>query len=143
MPLIGSEGAAHDEADMSPNAKRNAYSKEFKAKRAEEKRVLLDYLTKQTNLPADIKAIVDSWTKPRTGGGAFGEPLFQKIFGQTPKVGDTVTLTDVINRTGGKGVDKMNELMKKWEAKGTAVVRFEFNSAPNMALQSKYTIKSI
>jgi hypothetical protein len=125
---------------------KKANEKKLKERRKQEKVAICKYLRTLGTLPSEIEAIVHDWENPRQGGGgAFGEPLFFKIFGQAPKVGDTVTLNDVVNRTL-KGVDKMNELMRKWReggggAKTGTVVEFAYNaSAP---LQSVYTIKAI
>lgn len=89
----------------------------------------------------EVLAIISNWKNPRVGGtGNFGEPLFTKIFGATPKVGDKATLGEVVSRIL-KGVDKMNQLIKKWAENGTAVVEYVHNEAN--PLQSVYTIKSL
>jgi len=127
---------------LDKEATKKANEKKLKEKRRQQKVDICAYLRSVGNLPANIETIVHDWENPRVGGagGAFGEPFFNKVFGATPKVGDKVTLQDVFNRTF-KGVDKMNEFMKKWKEKNTAVVEYIHN--PTTPLLSEYVIKTI
>jgi len=149
MPLLnnqGAKGAPTPAAGGTPvagdkKATKKEAEKKLKARRKAQKESIIAYLEKVPNLPAEIADIVKDWKNPNKGGGGgnFGTPLFNKIFGETPKVGDTVTLQDVFNKTF-KGVDKMNELMNKWKQKGT-IVEYVHNAAS--PLQSQYVIRAI
>lgn len=56
------------------------------------------------------------------GSSVFGKPVIYKLFGDTPKVGDSVTALEVFENTG-KGFAEMRQLMKKWKDKqGITVV---------------------
>lgn len=50
------------------------------------------------------------------GSVAFGQPVFNKLFGDSPKVGDKITALKVFE-TSGKGFAEMRQLMKKWKEK--------------------------
>jgi len=148
MPLLNNHGAGATSAPAggsladptTKKATKKEAEKKLKARRKAQKEQLLAYLEKVPNLPAEILDIVKDWKNPNKGGGGnFGTPLFNKIFGETPKVGDHVTLQEVFNKTF-KGVDKMNELMNKWKQKGT-IVEYVHNAA--QPLQSQYVIKAI
>jgi hypothetical protein len=89
------------------------------------------------------QAAADLLTKaPRVGGGGGfgGEPIFNKIFGATPKAGDKITIQEVFAKTF-KGVSQMNSLVRKWAAKNVAIVEYVHNEAE--PFKSTYTIKSI
>lgn len=50
------------------------------------------------------------------GSVAFGQPVFNKLFGDSPKVGDKITALKVFE-VSGKGFAEMRQLMKKWKEK--------------------------
>jgi hypothetical protein len=76
----------------------------------------------------------------RTGGGGFGgTPVFNKLFGEHPAVGDKITIKDVFDRTM-KGVQQMNSLIRKWGEKGI-VVKYTHNEAE--PFKSSYEITAI
>ncbi len=60
----------------------------------------------------------------RTGSSNFGTPVFNKLFGATPKVGDKVTALKVFEETG-KGFAEMRKLMKQWKEKQNTVVEYD------------------
>jgi len=92
-------------------------------------------------LTADQAAALELLTKPpRAGSGAFGESIFNKIFGATPQVGQSATIQDVFTRTM-KGVSQMNALVRRWAAKGVAVIEYQHDAAN--PFQSKYVIRSM
>lgn len=52
--------------------------------------------------------------------GPAQKPVLYKLFGNAPKVGETVTAADMFARTF-KGFQEMRQLIKKWAAKGIDV----------------------
>lgn len=87
--------------------------------------------------PEHQKLINEVLTGPaRTGFG--GQSFFNKVFGDSPKVGDSVTLLDYMKKTlQAKG--KLDKAVKDWAEKGIVV---EFTEKPNQ-LESVYTIKKM
>lgn len=69
------------------------------------------------------------------GSVAFGQPVFNKLFGDSPKVGDKITALKVFE-TSGKGFAEMRQLMKKWKEKQNIEVVYD------EAVKS-YTIKAM
>lgn len=58
------------------------------------------------------------------GSVAFGQPVFNKLFGDSPKVGDKITALKVFE-TSGKGFAEMRQLMKKWKEKQHIEVAYD------------------
>lgn len=86
-----------------------------------------DFLKKKKiDLPEDLQAEMDFLTKERkaAAGSAFGKPVLYKIFGNTPKKGDSVTALKVFEETG-KGFAEMRQLMKKWAEKQNVTVKYD------------------
>ena len=82
---------------------------------------------KKIDLPADLQAEMDFLTKEKkasAAGSAFGKPVLYKIFGNTPKKGDSVTALKVFEETG-KGFAEMRQLMKKWAEKQNVTVKYD------------------
>lgn len=83
---------------------------------------------KKIVLPEDLQAEMDFLTKERKAGSgsgsAFGKPVLYKIFGNTPKKGDSVTALKVFEETG-KGFAEMRQLMKKWAEKQNVTVKYD------------------
>lgn len=77
-------------------------------------------------LPEDLQAEMDFLTKERkaAAGSAFGKPVLYKIFGNTPKKGDSVTAMKIFETTG-KGFAEMRSLMKKWAEKQNVTVTYD------------------
>jgi len=147
MPLINNQGATAPAAGAAKDedgfkAMKKEAAKRHSAKRREQINKIIEWVdSAKPALPPEVAAIIANWKNPRSGGsGNFGEPIFSKIFGPSPKAGDKVTLADVVSRSL-KGVDKMNQLIKKWAENGTATVEYVHNA--QNPLQSVYTIKSI
>lgn len=69
------------------------------------------------------------------GSVAFGQPVFNKLFGDSPKVGDKITALKVFE-VSGKGFAEMRQLMKKWKEKQHIEVVYD------EAVKS-YTIKAM
>lgn len=71
----------------------------------------------------------------RTGTSNFGTPVFEKLFGTSPKAGDKVTALKVFETTG-KGFAEMRKLMKQWKEKQNTTVEYDETS-------KAYVIKSL
>lgn len=90
---------------------------------------ILGFLSKQKDIPADVKEAAD-WLKGKVEGRApganrlTGKPAFYKIFGDAPKIGDKVTALQIFEASG-KGFSEMRSLMKKWETKQGIKVEFD------------------
>lgn len=72
--------------------------------------------------------------KAREGAVAGQTPIFNKLFGDEPKVGTVIGAYDMLKKTG-KGFGDMNKLIKKWAENGTIV---EFNEE-----KLEYTLKEL
>lgn len=146
MPLVTPQGGATATGTPVESKKLTKEEKRGKAKARRDAKYNAALLVKKTieahklQLTADVIAALELLTRAPRAGGTFGEPLFNKIFGATPAVGQSVTLQDVFNKTQ-KGADKMASLVRKWESKGVAVVEHVHNSAE--PVKSTYTIKSL
>lgn len=99
--------------------------KELKAL-ADAKKISLDAMPK-------TKAWIEKETAVRAGNG--GTPFFNKVFGESPKVGDKITLLDYMKKTLKAKAD-LDKAVKGWAEKGIVV---EFKDAANM-LEATYTI---
>lgn len=91
-------------------------------------------------LDAEDKAYL-SWLakEPQGGGGGGGSPLITKLFGAEPKVGQSITMQEVFNKTL-KGKSHMDGAVKRWAEKGIIVEYVHNNDKP---AQSTYTIKKL
>lgn len=87
--------------------------------------------------PEDQKVINDI-LNPATRTGFGGQSFFNKVFGDDPKVGDSITVLEYMKNTlQAKG--KLDKAVKDWAEKGIVV---EFTEKPNK-LESTYTIKKM
>lgn len=130
--------------DAAFKAKKAEAAKAFAARQKERKegiKKLFEEL-KAKNLieklaPEHQKLINDVLAGPaRSGFG--GQSFFNKVFGDTPKVGDHITLLDYMKNTlQAKG--KLDKAIKEWAEKGIVV---ECTEKPNK-LESVYTIKKM
>lgn len=120
----------------------------FKERRAEEKvRFKEDVKALTTELhdsgiwdqlSDESKRIITKWSTPKPdaiGGTSF----FNKMFGDNPQVGDSVTLREAFERTlkGQNNIDYY--VTKRWPERGI-IVKFEKN---DNILESTYTIESL
>jgi len=88
-------------------------------------------------LSDNIKAFIEELI---SGGPARSNtPMFNVIFGASPKVGDSMTLSEIFNKTL-KGKSAIDAYVKKWAEQGI-VVEFSKNAAN--ILDSTYTVKSL
>ena len=143
MPLLDPVSAPKSEAPkVSPVGEgKDPYWRRVSERKRAEQSVVIAFLKTKGPLPPDVQAVVSQWENPvRQGSMNFGEPLFNKIFGAAPKVGDAITLQEVFNKTF-KGVDKMNFMIRKWADKKIAVVEYVLNQAE--PIKSQYVIKSL
>lgn len=77
-------------------------------------------------VPDELKDAVAFFAKERTvkGEKKGDKPVFYKIFGDTPKVGDKKTALEVFESVG-KGYGEMRSLLKKWKDKQNIEVAFD------------------
>ena len=115
------------------------YQKRARAKALESAKLLKEELaSKKVELSDKAKEALAYLCKEggRAGGSSnFGIPVFEKLFGATPKVGDKITALKVFETTG-KGFAEMRKLMKQWKEKQNTVVEYDDAS-------KAYVIKSL
>ena len=144
------EGVADEEAqaklEKSKQQKKEA-AKRFHEKRAAEKKA------SQENASAYIEFCKSNGTwdtmddkfkkwfsdlaNPVSASG--NEPVFGKLFGANPQVGDSITMRDVFEKTL-KGKSNIDNLCKKWAEKGIIV---SYKANPEDITLSTYTIESL
>ena len=114
-------------------AERQAALKVDRAEAIKELKALAD--AKKINLDTmpKTKAWIEKETAVRTGNG--GVSFFNKVFGDSPKVGDKITLLDYMKKTLKAKAD-LDKAVKGWAEKGIVV---EFKDAANK-LEATYTI---
>lgn len=127
-------------------------SEEFKAKKAaaakkfaENQKARKEALKKLAEELRDKKLVdklspegqkfVNDTLNPAVRSGFGGTSFFNKVFGDNPKVGDTVTLLEYMKRTFAAKA-KLDKAIKEWADKGIVV---EFKEAANQ-LESSYKI---
>lgn len=123
-------------------AKKAAAAKAFnerqaalKAHRAEAVKALKEFATKNNlKYPEVIQKWIDEESAVRTSNGG-GSSFFNKVFGDSPKVGDKITLIDYMKKTLKAKAD-LDKYCKQWAEKGIVV---EFKEAANL-FESVYTI---
>lgn len=117
-------------ATEAPVAKKHNNSEYQKRQREHQYKAacaIRDFIKAQgITLPEDLQAEMDFLTKEKktAAGSAFGKPVLYKIFGNTPKKGDSVTALKVFEETG-KGFAEMRSLMKKWAEKQNVTVKYD------------------
>lgn len=141
------EHAADKSADKSADfkAKKAAAAKAFAVRQKERKENLVKFAKEVIankgfeSLSAEAKKFFNDCANPvvRTTGGST-QSFINKVFGDTPKVGDTVTLLDYMKKTFKSKAD-LDKAVKLWAEKGIVV---EFKAAANL-LESTYTIKAL
>lgn len=140
--------AVDAEKDKKFKEQKAAAAKKFKEKKAAEKldnqamaKTVIDWLTKEgkwEKFDEKAKATLTRLANPTTGAGSSGSSFFNKVFGDSPKVGDKIKLIDYLKNTMRAKAD-LDKYVKEWAKKGTIV---EFKQEANM-LESTYTIKAI
>jgi len=143
-PASGVQGNAASAPAAAPVDNAELAKKRADAKAAKEaaKVVVRAYFEPlRANMKADIIAAFELLTKAaKAGGGGVGEPIFDKIFGSNPQVGQSVTVGDVFNKLY-KGIDYMNSKCRIWKQKNVAIVKYVHN--PQNPIQSQYVIEKI
>lgn len=117
------------EAGTAPAKKHNnsEYQKRQREHQYKAACAIRDFIKAQgITLPEDLQAEMDFLTKEKkaAAGSVFGKPVLYKIFGNTPKKGDSVTALKVFEETG-KGFAEMRSLMKKWAEKQNVTVKYD------------------
>lgn len=118
--------------------------KERKDKEASERQKtaadLIKYLAdKKITLPESFSKLLNEIASPSARTSSSGSsPLFEKLFGANPKVGDKVTLIEVFQKSY-KSKAEIDRYVKQWAEKGIVI---EFTQDANM-LGSTYTIKKL
>lgn len=136
------EHAVKDDAAF--KAKKAAAAKKFaenQKARKEMLKKLCQYLKDQKiydKLAPEYQKFVDDVLAGPARTGFGGQSFFNKVFGDEPKVGDSITLLDYMKKTlQAKG--KLDKAIKEWAEKEIVV---EFTEKPNQ-LESVYTIKKM
>ena len=128
-------------------AKKSAAAKAWKERKnneaAERKKTaaeLIKYLAdKKVQLPETFSKLLNDIANPSSrSGGTGSSPLFEKLFGFAPKVGDKVTLLEVFQKSY-KSKAEIDRYVKIWAEKGTVIT---FKPQANM-LESTYVIEKI
>lgn len=128
-------------------AQKREAAKRFKERRNEEKAARIEGAKKfiedmkaaghWDEFTAEQKTFIESLVS--TPAARNNSSTFTKLFGDSPKVGDTISLTDVFNKTG-KGYATINTLVKKWAKSGT-IVKVTVDS--QNILNTTYAIEAI
>ena len=137
------EHAANKDAEF--KAKKAAAAKAFAERQKERKENLIKFAKEVVankgfeSLSADAKKFFNDCANPvvRTAGGS-SQSFINKVFGDAPKVGDSITLLDYMKKTFKSKAD-LDKAVKVWAEKGIVV---EFKAAANQ-LESTYTIKAL
>lgn len=116
-------------AEGTPSAKKHNNSEYQKRQREHQFKAacaIRDFIKAQgITLPEDLQAEMDFLTKERKAAGStFGKPVLYKIFGNTPKKGDSVEALKIFKETG-KGFAEMRSLMKRWAEKQNVTVKYD------------------
>ena len=99
--------------------------------------LLIEYLnSKKVELPEEFKTLLNDIANPKKPAHSSGSGLFNKIFGDNPKVGDKVTLMEVFQKTF-KSRGEIDRAVKTWAEKGIVV---EFKESAGNMINSTYTI---
>lgn len=129
--------------DAALKAKKAESAKAWKEKKTAEKaklqKVCADILAKHGDkLTAEEKAALNAVANPTSNRGGSTSGLFEKIFGDSPKVGQSVTLMDIFQKTFKSKAD-IDRQVKIWAEKGI-VVEYTANAD---TIKSTYTIKAL
>ena len=126
-------------------AKKAAAAKAFAERQKERKENLVKFskeLVEKKLLdklsPEAQKFFQDVLNPAKSSGGFGGQSFFNKVFGATPKVGDSVKLFDYMQKTF-EGKAKLDKYVKEWAEKGIVV---EVKPAANVG-ETTYTIKKM
>lgn len=137
------EHAADKTAEF--KAKKAAAAKAFAERQKERKENLIKFAKEVLankgfeTLSAEAKKFFNDCANPvvRTASGST-QSFINKVFGESPKVGDSITLLEYMKKTFKSKAD-LDKAVKLWAEKGIVV---EFKAAANQ-LESTYTIKAL
>ena len=116
-------------------AERQAALKNDRIEAIKELKALVDANKINLDTMPKTKAWIEKETTVRTSGGS-GNNFFNRVFGDSPKGGDKITLIDYMKKTLKAKAD-LDKYCKQWAEKGTVV---EFKDNPANMLESTYTI---
>lgn len=123
----GQSAPATEAKETGKKHNNSEYQKKARERALQAARTVTDFITKNVKeVPENVKEALDVLNRVRKGreGGVAGQtPIFNKMFGEDPKVGTVVSAYDMLKRTG-KGFADINKAIKKWAEQGTVV---EFN----------------
>ena len=117
--------AADAEKAAKFKAQKAEAAKKFKERKAAEAKSLEEIAKKLLPKAAEFKftaeetALLQKLANPALRN-ASGTSFFNKVFGDSPKVGDSVKLIDYFNNTGKAKAD-LDKYVKQWAEKGTIV----------------------
>ena len=131
--------------DAAFKAKKAEAAKKFAANQKAKKENLIKFSKELVDtgvvdkLSPEAKAFFTAAANPTVNRSGFGGQSFlNKVFGDSPKVGDSITVLDYMKKTlQAKG--KLDKAVKDWAEKGIIV---EFTEKQNK-LESVYTIKKM
>lgn len=132
------EAKAKKAAAAKAFSERQAAIKADRAEAIKEIKALVDAGKINLSTMPKTKAWLEKETATRSFSSSSGS-FFNKVFGESPKVGDKVTLLEYMKRTLKAKVD-LDKYCKQWAEKGTIV---EFKDNPANMLDSTYTIVKI
>ena len=142
-PAQKNEHAADKDAAF--KAKKAAAAKAFAERQKERKENLVKFAKEVIankgfeSLSAEAKKFFNDCANPVVRpSGSSNQSFINKVFGDTPKVGDSITLLDYMKKTFKSKAD-LDKAVKLWAEKGIVV---EFKAAANQ-LESTYTIKTL
>ena len=143
---VNENAAAKDAAKEAEfKAKKAAAAKAFAERQKERKENLVKFSKELVDKklldkmsPEAQKFFQDVLNPAKSSGGFGGQSFFNKVFGATPKVGDSVKLFDYMQKTL-EGKAKLDKYVKEWAEKGIVV-----EVTPNAKISDTlYTIKKM
>ena len=142
-PVAAKEDVAKTEefkAKKREAAKKCADRKKERAAQLTEKAKALVALieAKKVNLPAEDVEFWKGLANPTVTRAASGTSFLNKVFGDSPKVGDKITLMDFMKKTM-QGKSQFDKQVKALAEKGIII---EYKAAANM-LEATYTITKL
>lgn len=125
---VNENAVAKDAAkDAEFKAKKAAAAKAFAERQKERKENLVKFSKELVDKklldklsPEAQKFFQDVLNPAKSSGGFGGQSFFNKVFGATPKVGDSVKLFDYMQKTF-EGKSKLDKYVKEWAEKGIVV----------------------
>lgn len=132
------------EKDAEFKAKKAAAAKAFADRQKARKEMLVKLAQEVTDkkliekLEPATQSFIKEVLNPTVRTGFGGTSFFNKVFGDNPKVGDTITVLDYMKKTLC-AKSKLDKAIKEWAEKGIVV---EYTEKPNQ-LESVYKIAKL